>query len=353
MISLAERVLIAMSGGVDSTAAAYILRSQGYECIGATMRLFGGDESGLRDAADAAALLGIPHETVYLEEAFRRHVIENFVRTYAEGETPNPCIECNKHLKFGALIGLADELGCRFIATGHYARIEQDERTGRFLLKKALDPARDQSYVLYGLTQEKLSRIIFPLGSMTKREVRETAARAGFANADRPDSQDICFVPDGDYAAFIERHIGSTFPCGNFTDINGNILGRHRGIIHYTIGQRKGLGIAAKAPLYVRSLNAADNAVVLGGEDNILFKTVTACNANLISVPRIASEIRVSVKLRFRQHEQPAFVTQDGDTLTIRFDNPQRAPAPGQAAVLYDGDIVVGGGRIIKDNAEN
>ena len=356
-----KKALIAMSGGVDSAVAAKLMTEQGFICVGCTMRLYDNEDAGIsrsrtccslddvEDARSVAYRLGIPFYVFNLTDAFREEVIGHFVRSYEAGITPNPCIECNRKMKFGRLFDKADVLECDYVVTGHYARISFDG--GRYLLQKALDRDKDQSYVLYGMTQAQLARTRFPLGTLTKPEVRKIAAENGFSNASKPDSQDICFVPDGDYARVIELHTGRKPEPGLFLDENGNVLGKHKGIIHYTVGQRKGLGISSERPLYVTSIDPVKNTVTLShavGTDSGLFtREVIAHDINLIVADKLTSPLRVRAKLRYRQPEQTATVEQTGeDTLLIRFDEPQRAAAKGQAVVLYDGDTVVGGGTI-------
>ncbi len=354
-----KRAIIAMSGGVDSSVAAYFMKSQGYSCIGVTMKLFDNPDIGLsnehtccslddvEDAKSVAFSLGMPHYVFNFKDDFREKVVDKFISCYENGLTPNPCIDCNRYLKFEKLFRRAKELDYDYIVTGHYARVSYDETTDRFLLKKALDPAKDQSYVLYSLTQEQLSHVIFPLGSLTKPEVRAIAAEHGFVNAKKHDSQDICFVPDGDYAAFIERFSGKTFPEGDFIDTNGSKLGTHKGVIRYTVGQRKGLGISAPQPLYVASLDPAANTVTLAKNEELFSRTLTANEINLISVKDISSPMRIAAKIRYRHTEQPATVIQTAeDEISVTFDTPQRAITNGQRVVLYDGDVVVGGGTI-------
>ncbi len=353
-----SRALIAMSGGVDSAVAAKLTLEEGFDCVGCTMRLYDGEKAASRtccsldDVEDARAVayrLGIPFYVFNLTEDFRREVIGRFVQCYEEGKTPNPCVECNRYLKFGRLFDKADVLDCRYVVTGHYARIRQDGE--RWLLLKALDPAKDQSYVLYGMTQSQLARTRFPLGGLSKPDVRKIAAESGFLNADKPDSQDICFVPDGNHALFIERFTGRKAIPGPFVDETGNVLGMHKGIVHYTIGQRKGLGISSDRPLYVTAIDPAANTVTLSHADvgsGLYTRKVVIRGVNLITCERLDRPIRVKVKLRYRQPEQPATAEQtDDDTLVLCFDEPQRAAAKGQAAVLYDGETVVGGGTIV------
>lgn len=344
-----------MSGGVDSAVTAWLMKERGYECIGVTMHLQGtnGEDNACCSsedillAADTAEKIGIPHKVVDFSEIFQKTVIDDFIRTYCEGGTPNPCVVCNRVLKFGMLLQLAKELDADVIATGHYARCMFDEERNRHLLLRAKDNTKDQSYVLYTLSQEQLAHTVFPLGEMTKTEVRAIAEKNGFANAKRRDSQDICFVPDGDYAAFIERETKQSFPVGNFVDKEGRVLGQHRGLIRYTVGQRKGLGLSLPAPLYVAEKCVQDNSVLLTPEADLFSDTLIARDVNLIAVPDISEDLRIFAKVRYRQNEQPATVTKIDDTsVCVVFDAPQRAIAKGQSVVFYDGDIVVGGGRI-------
>jgi tRNA-specific 2-thiouridylase len=344
------KILVAMSGGVDSSVAAWALRERGYDCVGATMKLFEGESRccSLSDVNDARAVcrnLGIPHYVLNVKRAFESRVIRRFVEAYQDGETPNPCIDCNRFIKFDTLLRRALSIGCELLATGHYARIE---RSGsRYLLKKGLDTAKDQSYVLYAMTQEELSRTRFPLGGLSKAEARAIAAANGFINADKKDSQDICFVPDGDYGAFIERYTGREGRAGSILDTDGRTIGAHKGCWRYTIGQRRGLGVAAGRPLYVTAKSARDNTVTLG-PDAALYSTVLfAQDLNLIACGRLDAPMRVEIKTRYLQRPAPALITQVADdTIRADFDEGQRAVTPGQAAVFYDGDVVVGGGTI-------
>ena len=353
-----DKVLIAMSGGVDSSVAAFLMKEQGCECIGATMKLFHNEDIGvsriktccsLEDVEDArlvALRLGIPYYVFNFSDDFKGQVIDRFISSYERGATPNPCIDCNRYLKFERLYERARILGCDAIVTGHYARIEQEN--GRWLLKKSLDESKDQSYVLYSITQEQLAHTRMPLGAMHKSETRRIAEEQGFYNADKPDSQDICFVPDGDYAGFIARYTGRDCPTGDFVDESGRVLGRHKGIVHYTVGQRKGLGIAADAPLYVKRIDAQENRVVLSGNDALFSRELTANDFNWIAYDVPPRELRATARVRYHQREQAATVTvlSDGHVHLV-FDEPQRAITPGQAVVLYDGDTVLGGGTIL------
>lgn len=341
-----RKIAVAMSGGVDSSVAAFLAMQTGYTAAGVTMRLCGDAKEEVRQAAAVCETLGLAHMAWNLQNEFRAQVMDRFANAYAAGLTPNPCIICNRYIKFGLFMEKAQSMGFDLVATGHYARTAQ--QGSRVVLQKAVDPAKDQSYVLYSLSQETLRRVRFPLGTLTKPEARAIAREQGFANADRGDSQDICFVPDGDYAAFIERYTGKTFPCGDFTDMQGHVLGTHKGIIRYTVGQRRGLGLALPASMYVVEKDVAHNRVRLGFQEDLLSDTVVVGDINLIACDRLDRPERLSVKIRYNQSEQPAMVEQtDATHLRIRFDKPQRAVTAGQAAVLYDGDTVVGGGTIL------
>ena len=335
----------AMSGGVDSTAAALLLLEGGHTVEGVTLRLAPCGQDGTEDARAAARVLNIPHHVFDLTGLFQEKVVSPFVQAYETGRTPNPCVLCNREIKFGALLELARERGWDKVATGHYARLDLDAGSGRWLLKKAARPDKDQSYVLAMLTQEQLARALFPLGELAKEEVRALAAQAGLANAHKGDSQDICFIPDGDYSAFIRRHTGRDYPSGPYLDEAGTVLGRHTGLVDYTVGQRRGLGVSSsQGRLYVKEVRPADNTVVLSGNDSLFARTLTAGGLNLIPCAALDGPVRLRARLRYRMAEQPCTVWQTGaDTLRLAFDSPQRAITPGQTVVLYDGDTVVGG----------
>ena len=355
-----KKVLVGMSGGVDSSVAASLLLEQGYDVSGVTLHLYNNEDAGIaktrtccsladvEDARSVASRIGIEHYVFNFGPEFRRDVIGRFARGYEQGETPNPCIDCNRYIKFGKMLERAKQLGFDYIATGHYARVSHDEKSGRSLLKKAADTSKDQTYVLYSLTQDELAHTLFPLGGFTKAEVRKIAEERGFVNARKPDSEDICFVPDGNYAAFLENVMGLKQVPGNFIDTSGNILGKHKGQIHYTIGQRKGLGLSFESPKYVLRKDAAANTVVLGDSRDLFSSRFTVGGVNLIAAEQLTEPVEAGVKVRYSQSESAAtlYPLRDG-RLEVRFREPQRAVTPGQAAVFYQGDTVLGGGTIL------
>ena len=353
-----KKALIAMSGGVDSSVAAFLTQQQGFTCAGATMKLISNDDDNLlgreksccslddvEDARSVAQALGMPFYVFDFTRDFQAQVIDRFIAAYQNGATPNPCIDCNRYLKFERLLQRATQLGMDCIVTGHYARIEHD--AGRWLLKKAVDDTKDQSYVLYAMTQAQLARTRLPLGGMRKSEIRAIAEEQGFVNANKRDSQDICFVPGGDYAAFIEQQTGKPGESGDFLDLQGNVLGRHRGMIRYTVGQRKGLGLSFPQPMYVREKDAAANTVTLCKNEELFSRALEAADFNWIACEGLTSPTRVKAKARYNQAAQWAVAEQTGpDTVHVAFDQPQRAITKGQAVVLYDGETVLGGGTI-------
>ncbi|MBQ2765816.1 MAG: tRNA 2-thiouridine(34) synthase MnmA [Clostridia bacterium] len=354
-----KRILTAMSGGVDSSVAAYLIKSQGEDCVGVTLKLFSNEDihldldktccslTDVEDARSVATRLGMEHYVFNFSDNFKEKVIDRFVATYEAGGTPNPCIDCNRFIKWRQLLTRADLMECTHIATGHYARVEWDSASGRMLLKRSADMSKDQTYVLWALTQEQLSRTILPLGALSKDEVREIAEAQGFINANKPDSQDICFVPDGDYAGFIERYSKKIPEPGNFIDSDGKILGKHKGLIRYTIGQRKGLGIALGRPIFVSRIDPENNTVTLGDEELLFSRELYAEDINLIAVPKIDAPLRVTAKVRYSAKEALATVVQTGeDELHFEFDSPQRALTRGQSVVLYSDEVVIGGGII-------
>lgn len=355
-----RRALIGMSGGVDSSVAAALMREAGYECVGVMMKLFQNELLDLpkghtccsledeEDARSVAYRLGMKFYVFNFTDDFSRQVIDRFVQGYERGATPNPCIDCNRYMKFARLYHRARELDCDLIVTGHYAQVAYDETRGRWLLKKAKNRDKDQSYVLYFMNQDQLAHTRFPLGEyVSKEEVRVLAERYGFVNARKHDSQDICFVPDGDYGTFIERYTGKTYPRGAFVDTEGRVLGEHRGMIRYTIGQRKGLGLALPAPMYVCRKDCKENKVILSAESGLYSRELMAENFNWIACQYPTEPLRVTAKTRYHAREAAATATAlPGGRMKLVFDEPQRAITVGQAVVLYEDDVVVGGGTI-------
>lgn len=368
------RVLVGMSGGVDSSVAAAVLLEQGYEVVGATLKLkpeenetkaadpsdtdnasgILSDESStanlssaVDDAQRVAMQLGIKHYVFDFTDKFKKEVIDYFTNEYLAGRTPNPCIVCNRHLKFGAMLNKALDMGIDYVATGHYARITYDSTTDRYLLKKSATSAKDQTYALYRLTQEQLSRAIFPLDEYTKDQVRDLAGKLHLPVAQKPDSMEICFIEDNDYSRYVQGNTNVKIKPGYFVDTKGNRLGIHKGIINYTVGQRKGLGISFGKPVYVVAVRPEDNTVVLGDETDIFSNSLTASNTNYISIPDLTCEMRVKAKIRYSAKEADAVIAPLADNrVRVNFDEPQRAITPGQSVVFYDGDTIVGGGVI-------
>lgn len=356
------KVLVGMSGGVDSSVSAYLLQQQGYEVSGATLKLFDNEDIGIedkektccslsdvQDAKSVASKLGCRHYVFNYGQWFLEDVVGKFAKSYEEGMTPNPCIDCNRYIKFSRMLERAMFLEFDYIATGHYAQIEKDKTSGRYFLKKGADITKDQSYVLYTLTQDELSKTLFPLGGMTKAEIREIAQREGFVNAKKKDSQDICFVKDGDYAGFLQNVMKVKTQQGDFVDSQGKKIGTHQGIIHYTVGQRKGLGQTFGKPVYVLAKDKKSNTVMLGSNEELFAVGMLVEDINLISIDELKEPMRVNVKARYSMKEVGAMINTEADgKVRVNFDEKQRAITPGQAAVFYHGDIVVGGGTIVK-----
>lgn len=351
------KALIAMSGGVDSSVAAWLMKDAGFECMGATMRLYNNQKfndressccslDDVEDARSVAFRLGMPYYVFNFTEDFEKQVMDKFVACYECGLTPNPCIDCNRYLKFDLLLRRAITLGCDHIVTGHYAQIRQGDN-GRYSLYKAADAAKDQTYFLYSLTQEQLAHTRFPLGGLTKAQVRQIAETQGFINARKHDSQDICFVPDGDYFAFLERYTQKTYAPGDFLDESGKVVGKHHGAVGYTLGQRKGLGVALGTPVYVCGKDMTANTVTVGPNESLFRKALLANDWNWMPFETLTAPLRVWAKTRSRMVEQPATVyPEENGSVRVEFEQAQRAITPGQAVVLYDGDQVIGGGTI-------
>ena len=354
-----KKVVVGMSGGVDSSVTAYLLKEQGYEVIGMTMQIWqeGAPEdsdggccglSAVDDARRVCQKLDIPHYVVNFRNDFKKHVIDYFLDEYQNARTPNPCIACNRYVKWESMLQKALQIGADYIATGHYARVIKDEKTGRYSLKQSKTLAKDQTYALYNLTQHQLEHTLMPLGDYTKDEVRAIAKEIGLAVATKPDSQEICFVPDNNYAKYIEEETGKKPVEGNFVDKEGKVLGKHKGIIHYTIGQRKGLGLSLGKPGFVQRINQQTNEVVIGDNEDLFNTTVKANQVNFMPFERLEGEMRCLGKIRYNQLPQPCTIQMiDEDTILCTFDEGQRAITPGQALVLYDGDKLIGGGTIL------
>ena len=350
-----KTVVVGMSGGVDSSVAAFLLKEQGYRVIGVTMEIWKEEEnrccglSAIEDARRVAFDLDIPYYVMNFRKEFRENVVDYFIDEYLHGRTPNPCIACNRYVKWESLLKRSREIGADYIATGHYARIELLSN-GRYSLKCAAAKAKDQTYAHYNLTQEQLSRTLMPVGEYSKEEIRRIAEKEGLRVANKPDSQDICFVPDGDYAGFIEETVGDALPVGNFVTLDGKILGPHKGITHYTVGQRKGLGLALGYPAFVIEIRPESNEVVIGTMEDSLSNTVRANRLNFMSIADLEGELRVWAKIRYNHKGAWCRIRKTGeDEVLCTFEEPQRAITPGQAIVFYDGDYVLGGGTIISD----
>lgn len=352
-----KRILIAMSGGVDSSVAAYLLKQQGYDVIGITMHLWSGDDrdnvccslSSVEDARKVANKIRIPHYTLNMERIFEEKVVRNFIEEYKVGRTPNPCVRCNQYIKFDALLSKAEKLGAEYVSTGHYARVEK--WNGRYLLLKGLDSKKDQSYFLYPMKQKALSRTLFPMGNITKAETRKIAGDLGLPVAEKQESQEICFVPDENYGKFLKNYISDKVRPGSILDKEGNVIGEHDGIIFYTIGQRKGLGIGGDGPYYVISIDKAKNAIVVGGEQDIFSSELIAEKVNFVSIEKLSEPMEVRAKIRYNAAEEDAVLEPYGrGIIRLRFSKPVRAVTPGQSVVFYQGDKMVGGGIIMSPN---
>lgn len=346
-----KKVLLGMSGGVDSSVSALILKEQGYDVIGITLQLYAGSCCNLDtnlDAKKVCETIGIPHITYDLREEFKCKVIDDFIKEYSNQRTPNPCIECNKHIKFGVMLEKAQELGCDYIATGHYANVEYSNKYGRYVLKKAKNITKDQSYVLYSIPQKKLEKVLFPLGNFnSKEDVRALAKEEGLKVANKPDSEDICFIPNGNYKNFLESNSNLKPKKGNIVNSKGEILGSHNGLYNYTIGQRKGLGVSYNVPLFVIGFNKEKNELIVGTEEETYKKECYVDDVNLLLIDKLTEKMCVNVKTRYSSKEEKATIEMAGeDLIKVVFDEPVRRLTPGQSAVFYIDDIVLGGGKI-------
>ena len=347
MVKKKDKVLLGMSGGVDSAVSAILLQEQGYEVYGVTLKLWGQEK--VEDAEKICTKLGIEHYNIDAKKEFKEPVIDDFICKYKINQTPNPCIECNKYLKFGSMYELAQKMGIEYLATGHYAKMEYSEKYGRYVIKKAKNLAKDQSYVLYNMPKNLLGKVIFPLGEIeSKEKIREIARNYNLEVANKPDSEDICFIPDGDYKKFLEENSDIQPKNGKIVNTKGEVLGEHQGLYRYTIGQRKGLGIAYSEPLYVIGFNTDKNELIVGIENELYKSEMLVNNLNLLLIDEIPNSIKVLVKTRYSAKEYPATIKMiEKDTIKVKFDNPVARITPGQSAVFYIEDMVLGGGKIV------